>query len=144
LQLFCVLVEREEERKKQLFSATTFDLCHSWLVRKLNSLCSYEEELWDSKTVFGGRMSVFLFLHLSSVSLSFMSLSNDVRCQIVVTRILVEFFSVLGSDCSKSRFAGSFFWEREEEEECGKEKGYGLHNRVSFLQFVFKPCVLEL
>lgn len=29
LQLFCVLVEREEERKKQLFSATTFDLCHS-------------------------------------------------------------------------------------------------------------------
>ncbi len=54
-------------------------------------------------------MSVFLFLHLSSVSLSFMSLSNDVRCQIVVTRILVEFFSLLGSDCSKSRFAGSFF-----------------------------------
>ncbi len=29
LQLFCVLVEREEERKKQLFSATTLDLCHS-------------------------------------------------------------------------------------------------------------------
>jgi hypothetical protein len=44
-QLFCVLVEREEVRKKHFFSATTFDLCRSWLVRELNSLCSYEEEL---------------------------------------------------------------------------------------------------
>ncbi len=44
-QLFCVLVEREEERRKQCFSATTFDLCRSWLVRELNSLCSYDEEL---------------------------------------------------------------------------------------------------
>jgi hypothetical protein len=39
------LVEREEERRKQCFSATTFDLCRSWLVRELNSLCSYDEEL---------------------------------------------------------------------------------------------------
>ncbi len=67
-------------------------------------------------------MSVFLFLHLSSVSLSFMSLSNDVRCQIVVTRILVEFFSFLGLDCSKSRFAGSFFEKERKKRSAGKRK----------------------